>query len=42
MRGGLFWLDYTDAGDAKDIGEMTDEQLYSSVTNASVIPWWIS
>jgi len=40
LRGGLFWLDYRHAPDAKDIGEMTDEQIYNCVVNASILPWW--
>lgn len=42
MKGGTFWLDYSKAGNAKDIGEMSDDQIYDSVVNASVIPWWVS
>ena len=42
LRGGVFWLDYSNAGDAKDIGEMDDTQMYDAVVNASVIPWWIA
>jgi hypothetical protein len=34
-------LDYSKAPDAKDIGEMTDEQIYKSVVGASIIPWWL-
>lgn len=41
LRGGLFWLDYSVAPDAKDIGEMTDQQIYDSVVNSSIMPWWL-
>jgi 5S rRNA maturation endonuclease (ribonuclease M5) len=41
LKGGMFWLDYSKAPDAKDIGEMTDEQIYKSVVGASIIPWWL-
>jgi DNA primase len=42
IKGGTFWMDYSKARDAKDIGEMSDDQIYDAVTNASVIPWWVS
>lgn len=42
LRGGLFWIDYRQSPDAKDIGEMTDEQIYESVVNASIMPWWVN
>lgn len=41
VREGIFWLDYSGAPDAKDIGEMTDDQIYNAIINASIIPWWM-
>jgi DNA primase len=41
FRSGIFWLDYSKT-DAKDIGDMTDEEVDYAVTNASVLPWWMT
>jgi DNA primase len=40
FRDGIFFLNY-DKTDAKDIGDMTDEQVNHAVTTASVVPWWM-
>lgn len=40
LKGGVYWLKYSHTN-AKDIGEMTDEELEEAVTGASVIPWWL-
>lgn len=40
LKGGVFWLKYSHTK-AKDIGEMTDEEIEEAVTQASVIPWWM-
>jgi DNA primase len=40
FRDGIFFLNY-DKTDAKDIGDMTDEQVNHAVTTASVVPWWL-
>lgn len=39
-RNGTYWLQYKHT-DAKDIGEMTDEEVELAVSQASVIPWWL-
>ena len=39
-RNGTYWLKYSHT-DAKDIGEMTDEEIEIAVGQASVIPWWM-
>lgn len=41
FRKGIFWLNYSKTK-AKDIGEMTDEEIQYAVTEASVIPWWLA
>ena len=41
FRSGIFWLDYSKT-DAKDIGDMTDEEVNYAVGNASVLPWWMT
>lgn len=40
VRGGISWLHY-DHTKAKDIGEMTDDEIEKAVSNASVVPWWM-
>jgi DNA primase len=40
FRHGIRWLSYAHTT-AKDIGEMTNDELQIAVDNASVIPWWI-
>jgi hypothetical protein len=40
LKGGVYWLKYAHTK-AKDIGEMTDEEIEEAVTGASVIPWWL-
>jgi 5S rRNA maturation endonuclease (ribonuclease M5) len=41
FRGGIFWLNYSKT-EAKDIGDMTDDEVQHAVTEASVIPWWLA
>ena len=41
FRKGIYWLNYSKTK-AKDIGEMTDEEIRYAVTEASVIPWWLA
>ena len=41
FRGGIFWINYSKTK-AKDIGEMTDDEVQFAVTEASVIPWWLA
>lgn len=40
FRGGVKWLSYKHTK-AKDIGEMTDEEVGRAVNNATVFPWWL-
>lgn len=40
LKGGCYWLKYSHT-DAKDIGEMTDEEIEEAVVGSSVIPWWM-
>lgn len=40
LKGGVYWLKYSHTK-AKDIGDMTDEELETAITGASVIPWWM-
>ena len=40
VKNGLYWLKYSHTK-AKDIGEMTDNEIEEAVTGASVIPWWL-
>jgi DNA primase len=40
VKHGLYWLKYSHTK-AKDIGEMTDNEIEEAVTGASVIPWWL-
>lgn len=40
VKGGMYWLKYSHT-DAKDIGDMTDDEIWEAVTGASVIPWWL-
>ena len=41
FRHGVNWLHYAHT-DAKDIGDMTHEQITTAITQASVFPWWIN
>jgi hypothetical protein len=40
MKKGIKWLKYSHTL-AKDIGEMTKEEIQEAVNNASVLPWWL-
>lgn len=40
LRGGLYFLHYKHTK-AKDIGDMTDDEVHTAVVNASVLPWWM-
>lgn len=40
VKGGMYWLKYEHT-DAKDIGEMNNDEIWEAVTQASVIPWWM-
>jgi DNA primase len=40
FKGGIYWLHYKHTK-AKDIGDMTDDEINEAVVNASVIPWWL-
>lgn len=40
LRGGVYWLKYSHTK-AKDIGDMTDNEIEQAVLGASVIPWWV-
>jgi DNA primase len=40
FRNGIKWLHYKHTK-AKDIGEMTDEEVEVAVTKASALPWWL-
>ena len=37
---GVLWLNYKGTN-AKDIGDMTDEEIYDSIINATAIPSWV-
>ncbi len=39
-RGGISFLRYEHTN-AKDIGEMTDDEIEEAVTKASAVPWWV-
>ena len=39
FRKGILWLNY-DGTDAKDIGDMADEQIVNAISSASAIPKW--
>lgn len=41
FRYGVKWLNYTHTK-AKDLGEMSDEEIGFAITNATVLPWWIN
>lgn len=41
FRHPVTWLRYRHTS-AKDLGDMTDSEIYEAVTNASVLPWWIT
>lgn len=40
FRHPVTWLRYRHTS-AKDLGEMTDSEIYEAVTKASVLPWWV-
>lgn len=40
FRGGVKWLSYKHTK-AKDIGEMTNEEIKEAVFQASALPWWL-
>lgn len=40
FRHGVKWLHYAHT-DAKDIGDMTHEEIVEAITKSSVLPWWI-
>lgn len=40
FRDGVLWLDYAHT-DAKDIGDMTNDEIEQAVSNATVIPSWL-
>jgi 5S rRNA maturation endonuclease (ribonuclease M5) len=40
LKGGMFWLKYSHTK-AKDLGDMTDDEIEQAIMDASVIPWWI-
>ncbi len=40
LKGGVYWLKYSHTK-AKDIGDMTDEELEEAIVGASVLPWWM-
>lgn len=40
LKGGVYWLRYEHTS-AKDIGEMSDQEIEEAVATSSVIPWWI-
>lgn len=40
LRGGLHWLKYSHTK-AKDIGDMTDDEIHEAIMGCSVIPWWL-
>lgn len=41
FRSGIFFLHYAHT-DAKDIGDMTDDEIDIAVTKSSVVPWWLA
>ena len=40
LKNGVQWLKYKHTK-AKDIGDMTDDEVYEAIMGASVIPWWV-
>ena len=40
LKNGVQWLKYKHT-EAKDIGDMTDDEVYEAIMGASVIPWWV-
>lgn len=40
LKKGVYWLKYSHTK-AKDLGDMTDEEMEEAITGSSVIPWWI-
>lgn len=40
FKNGVLWLNYSGTN-AKDIGDMTDEEMYDAVNNATAIPGWV-
>jgi DNA primase len=41
FRNGIYFLHYAHT-DAKDIGDMTDDEIDVAVTKSSVVPWWLA
>ncbi len=41
FRHGVKWLHYAHT-DAKDIGDMTHEEITTAVTKSSIFPWWVN
>lgn len=41
FRDGVLWLDYSHT-DAKDIGDMTNDEITQAINNATVLPSWLS
>jgi DNA primase len=39
-RGGIFFLRYEHTN-AKDIGDMTNDEIEEAVHGATAIPWWL-
>lgn len=39
FNGGTHWLDYSHTN-AKDIGDMTDDEIHQAINNSSAVPWW--
>jgi DNA primase len=40
LRGGVYWLKYSHTH-AKDIGDMTEDEIEQAILGASVVPWWV-
>jgi DNA primase len=40
IKQGIHWIHYSHT-DAKDIGEMTDQEIEVAINKSSVIPWWL-
>jgi hypothetical protein len=41
FRDGVKWLNYSHTK-AKDLGEMSDEEIGIAITKATVLPWWVN
>ena len=41
FRKGVKWLNYSHTK-AKDLGEMSDEEIGIAITKATVLPWWVN